>query len=161
MGTCVGPRNHRLFFVFLCYTSAHALLTTCFCLPVFLNDDLEPPYLSPSTIKGLTVVLGVYAGCIFATLFFFGFYHFYLASQNVTTNESLRSKFRGKRNPYDKGFSENIREFLCAPLPPSRVFDDPPPMEVIEKDKEPDEDESDEEDLFDWPKAREGSLKDL
>ena len=124
---------------------------------MLVDNELDPDYLSKGAIRALTGVLAIYAGCIFGTLFLFSIYHLYLASKNVTTNESLRSKFRGKQNPFDRGSSANLREFLCTPLPASRVFEEVQPMEVIEEPKAPGEEDSYEEDILARPPISENN----
>ena len=45
-------------------------------------------------------------------LVFFSLYHFNFARKDLTTNEHLRDKFKGKVNPFNTGLFDNLKKFM-------------------------------------------------
>ena len=71
----------------------------------------------------ISIIVCVFAGIMFITLFLFGCSHLYMASKNITTNESLRKTYKRKPNPYNRGVSENLHVFWSVyPKYPSNLY---------------------------------------
>lgn len=83
-----------------------------------IDKSIEDMYLLSS------IILMAYSVIIMSLMFFFGLYHLWMASKNVTTNETLRGAYARKSNPFDYGFGTNWHMFSDKyPNTPSSVFD--------------------------------------
>ncbi|XP_050734238.1 palmitoyltransferase ZDHHC8-like isoform X5 [Eriocheir sinensis] len=127
VNNCIGRRNYRYFFMFLCSLSIHMISIFAFCLVHVL--DRKDNLTEVKTIIRLTnnpaesmvismVVMGVIALLLIPILGLTGF-HMVLVSRGRTTNEQVTGKFRGGYNPFSRGCCRNCCFILCGPQYPS------------------------------------------
>ena len=120
-GTWIGRRTHVKFILFLISTSIHALVAVILNIYPFILTKKE----DPEDIFMLNSVMWMgFAGSFVIWMFWFAIYHLFLASQNITTNESVRGVYKRDPNPFDYGLSTNMRIFSqIYPNTPSSIFD--------------------------------------
>ncbi len=102
MGTCVGKRNLKYFLSFLFWTAIHAFATAAICSIYFLNvtyeiDQFDFDRAMERNLGMMSAGVGLYAGIIGLTLFCFWIYSMCLWSDNITSNENLRTRWHAKR----------------------------------------------------------------
>ena len=114
VGTCIGKRNHRYFFLFTLMTSVHSIYTLILSILYQTeslygseeDDEWNRDHMIAIALTIYTALITCCVGCLCS-------YHGKLAFQGMTTNEELRGKYggHGSRNPHDKGCSGNCRAF--------------------------------------------------
>ncbi|KAG0729433.1 putative palmitoyltransferase ZDHHC8 [Chionoecetes opilio] len=115
VNNCIGRRNYRYFFMFLCSLSIHMISIFAFCLVHVL--ERKENLTEVRTIISM-VVMGVIALLLIPILGLSGF-HMVLVSRGRTTNEQVTGKFRGGYNPFSRGCCRNCCFILCGPQYPS------------------------------------------
>ncbi|XP_069950201.1 palmitoyltransferase ZDHHC8 isoform X4 [Cherax quadricarinatus] len=115
VNNCIGRRNYRYFFMFLCSLSIHMISIFTFCL-IHVLDRKE--FLTETNTIVSMVVMGVIALLLIPILGLTGF-HMVLVSRGRTTNEQVTGKFRGGYNPFSRGCCRNCCFILCGPQYPS------------------------------------------
>ncbi|KAJ7568087.1 hypothetical protein O6H91_01G018400 [Diphasiastrum complanatum] len=122
VGQCIGQRNYRFFFMFVCST-------TLLCIYVFAMSALYIKILmddTPCTVwramgkSPASVILMAYT---FIAVWFVGgltVFHLYLISTNQTTYENFRYRYDDKVNPYNVGVFNNFLEIFCSKITPSK-----------------------------------------
>ena len=117
MGTCVGKRNLKYFLSFLILTALHAFVTAAICSAYYLQvtidiDVWDYDRAIERNMGMMSAGVGLYAGIIGMTLFFFWLYSMCLWSDNITSNENLRTRWNAKRNKY---FNRNAKRLNSKP----------------------------------------------
>jgi len=151
VGNCIGARNHRYFFFFLCLISSLTLLVTVTCFRVIKetsidfeearenkstdagkNDDStsDEPIILFYTISRLPTVFFMSIFTLLCTwsLTSLTFFHGVIITVAQTTNERVRNVYRdGRRdgvgldNPADQGCAMNWTNTFCTKIPESRL----------------------------------------
>uniref|UniRef100_A0A5B7A7P7 S-acyltransferase n=1 Tax=Davidia involucrata TaxID=16924 RepID=A0A5B7A7P7_DAVIN len=122
VGQCIGLRNYRFFFMFVCSTTLLCIYVFSFCW-VYIKKimDSEETTIWKAMIKTpASIVLIVYT---FISVWFVGgltAFHLYLISMNQTTYENFRYRYDQRGNPYNKGVVQNFKEIFCTSIPPSK-----------------------------------------
>ncbi|GMS88692.1 hypothetical protein PENTCL1PPCAC_10867, partial [Pristionchus entomophagus] len=115
---CVGWRNYRYFFFFLCFLSVHMIYvfstSAVFLLQVWGGGAMDPPFLCAIALMILTFVLSI--PVIGLTIF-----HIVLVVRGRSTNEQVTGKFQSGFNPFTRGWMDNCFFALCHSQTPSFV----------------------------------------
>jgi len=129
VGNCVGKRNYRYFWGFVTGTAVLILYGFGLCCIqitlAMLNTDKSESFLNRLFDCLLTfptiasVVIGVFCFIMFWSVFGLGFYHSYLISVALTTNEEIKEAYEEEDNPFDKGLCKNWAHTLCPPQYPT------------------------------------------
>ena len=103
MGTCIGKRNLKYFIGFLYMTALHAFITASITVVYFTRvtakiDEFDFARSNERMLGLLSIGVGLYAGVIGLTLLCFGTYSLWLLTQNITSNENLRTRWHAKRS---------------------------------------------------------------
>lgn len=124
VGNCVGLRNYKHFALFLASTFVLAFYVFIAVLLGIWNGSTDEGNVvgifdkfANARISSNAVLL--FSACALLPLGNMVFFHGRLIAENSTTNEELTQAFKNVRNPYDRGFFENVRETLMAPTPAS------------------------------------------
>ncbi|XP_048237294.1 palmitoyltransferase ZDHHC5-A-like isoform X1 [Haliotis rufescens] len=121
LNNCIGRRNYRYFFLFLCSLSVHKVSIFSQCLVFMLHhkDELD----APGSICAI-VVMCIIGLLIIPVAGLTGF-HMVLVSRGRTTNEQVSrqvtGKFKGGHNPFSRGCWLNCSYALCGPQWPKLV----------------------------------------
>lgn len=141
IGTCVGERNHKYFFGFLC-------TLTIYTLVIFSSSTLQLVEEAVFQVKNrgmnkrqwtkglegalakypISLFLMLYTGCIFVSLSSLMLYHAHLIGIGQTTNENIKlvyydsNSFEKKHNPYDKGCVKNYFNLCCRASVESHII---------------------------------------
>ncbi|GJP53272.1 hypothetical protein CLOM_g12444 [Closterium sp. NIES-68] len=128
VGQCIGKRNYRFFFLFVCSTTAlciYVFSLSAYLIKVLMDNAYEPGGDTRTVWQALgqAPMAAVLMGYTFLAVWFVGglsAFHLYLMSTNQTTYENFRYRYDKKANPNSRGVLRNVHEALCSPLPPSR-----------------------------------------
>ena len=114
---CRSRRNYRFFFFFV--LGANTVAFTVLCGSVMVCVSIAQAAAgSVSMVIALAPVaifLVIYTAIILMTVGGLLAYHVGLISTNLTTNESIKGVYAGRRNPHDRGVAANWRAFLALP----------------------------------------------
>jgi palmitoyltransferase ZDHHC9/14/18 len=146
VGNCIGERNHRFFFFFLCSISLLTILVTASCGRLFFlqyeetsttttTEETEETESLPLALHRLLVVvekmpvvviLGVFTLSCAWSLTSLLLFHGMIISVAQTTNERVRNVYQygHQRNVDDEGCWKNWSRAICSKLPPSLLPDD-------------------------------------
>ncbi|CAI5469413.1 unnamed protein product [Closterium sp. Yama58-4] len=128
VGQCIGKRNYRFFFLFVCSTTAlciYVFSLSAYLIKVLMDNAYEPGGETRTVWQALgqAPMAAVLMAYTFLAVWFVGglsAFHLYLMSTNQTTYENFRYRYDKKVNPNNRGIVRNVYEALCSPIPPSR-----------------------------------------
>mmetsp|Transcript_14943 Transcript_14943/g.26860 ORF Transcript_14943/g.26860 Transcript_14943/m.26860 type:complete len:294 (-) Transcript_14943:202-1083(-) len=118
VGNVVGIRNHKYFVLFTIHSSAVA--AEVFASSMYLGASSKTSDIKPY-VRAIALALSSYTAVIMLAVGGLMCYHIDLIAQNVSTNERLKGVYAIRRNPYDKGASQNCHDFWCLPIRPSYI----------------------------------------
>ena len=118
MGRCVGKRNYRFFYFFLCLLIISSLFRIGISIVFIVNE-----HNNLRIVAFMAVVLGcdVLFFAIFLGKFFY--LHTLLLVSNYSYYENDQQKLKSAidKNPYDRGCCRNVYLLLCRRIPKTRV----------------------------------------
>ncbi|CAN6464475.1 unnamed protein product [Victoria cruziana] len=122
VGQCIGLRNYRFFFMFVCSTTLLCMYVFVFCWVnitqiIRISDCSIWRAFAKSPVSGILIIY------TFIAVWFVGgltAFHFYLISSNQTTYENFRYRYDGKMNPHNRGLLRNFEEIFLTRVPPSK-----------------------------------------
>jgi len=136
LGNCIGRRNYRFFYWYLCCLTAHMVITfTCSCLYIFNTMRAPMPFPDSNIIVNKWSTAPVIASiviCILVFIFFFFVcglmaFHTFLITNGRSTYEQFSNRYQ-HQTPFDYGIKKNWIKAFCSPIPPSLM----PPEPYIE-----------------------------
>ena len=115
IGTCVGMRNYRYFFLFLCILNLLQFFTIAVCIVhIVLNQELAPKDKTSKickTIMSIYIIIYIFITMIFT--FKLLIFHIKIVCKNKTTKEELKHYFETSfGNPFKRELSYNINNAL-------------------------------------------------
>ncbi|CAG9466492.1 unnamed protein product [Pedinophyceae sp. YPF-701] len=120
VGTCIGARNYRTFFLLIHLAALSAGGVAALCgLQVYLVHDDEG-YSVGGVLKRWpdSVIIGSWCALLTAALGFLCGFHVYLVFKNITTYEFYKGT--GKEDLFGQGCVKNIADACCV-LPPTEL----------------------------------------
>ncbi|KAL4518635.1 hypothetical protein Ndes2437B_g00724 [Nannochloris sp. 'desiccata'] len=120
VGTCVGRRNYRTFFLFVTSTALLCCLIVATCVVQLWHVATKPNENLGSAISRYPASLILILYC-FGMVWFVGglsCFHVWLMGRNVTTYEHFRHRYSNTGNPYSLGMWKNFGQVLCTKVPP-------------------------------------------
>ncbi|CAH1432113.1 unnamed protein product [Lactuca virosa] len=120
VGQCIGGRNYRFFIVFI-------MTSTALCVYVFTFSLIDVIRQHGSLWNSLSkdAISVALVGYSFVCSWFVGglcVFHIFLISTNQTTYENFRYRYEKKKNPYNEGFTKNLKDIFGSRLPPAIDF---------------------------------------
>ena len=114
LGTCVGKRNYRAFFTFLCFVSSMSVFSTVMSI-IHLNTAAGARggignVLASENVISLLLAIYCIAASIFTLILFF--FHVFLICVGKSTNEQLKQTFP-HGNPYSRSGLRNCVDVFC------------------------------------------------
>jgi len=117
VGTCIGRRNYRYFFIFINATCISALYVAVVSLVYLLQEHSSfSDAMADSWHIAIAFVLSSLAAPLVGSL---AGYHMILIYENKTTNEDLNRVYEAAPNPFQMGCTGNIQALFCATQRPS------------------------------------------
>lgn len=120
VGTCVGRRNYRSFYIFI-------VSATTLCVWVLVTSIIQLWHAAENKEDGnWGKAIGRYPASLILAIFVFGMVwfvggltvlHTWLVARNVTTYEHFRHRYDSTGNPYDKGIFGNFLDVLGSKIP--------------------------------------------
>ena len=106
LGTCIGKKNYKQFYLFLLSLFIEILLLFIMCILIMNNNSLNDNKLDlKETLKSYPFTI-VFATLAVPALIFVGVmlaFHTYLIAKNMTTKELMTGKWKTTSgNPYEK-----------------------------------------------------------
>ncbi|XP_041347655.1 palmitoyltransferase ZDHHC5-A-like [Gigantopelta aegis] len=117
LNNCIGKRNYRYFFLFLCTLLVHKLSIFSHCV-LYMLDHKEMIGDVGTTVS---IVLMCIIGLLLIPVAGLSGFHVVLVSRGRTTNEQVTGKFKGGHNPFSRGCKSNCAYALCGPQWPKLV----------------------------------------
>jgi len=120
---CVGKRNYRYFVGFLVTLTSFIAWVFFWSLFLFIRDAVSSSFvasLEDNPVAAIEVVVSFGFGWCLCGL---SWYHCFLISQNITTNEHIKELHHAppQETPQDEGTIVNCYRVLCAAVPPSAI----------------------------------------
>ncbi|KAK1397376.1 S-acyltransferase [Heracleum sosnowskyi] len=116
VGQCIGIRNYRVFILFVTSSTVLCIYVFTFTLLIHVFDQKGSFWRSLSR-DVLSIIIMVYC---FLVIWFVGgltVFHFYLICTNQTTRENFKYRYDKKKNPYNHGILNNLKEVFCTKIP--------------------------------------------
>jgi DHHC palmitoyltransferase len=146
VGTCVGKRNYRTFFLFVTSTALLCCLVVATCVVQLWHFAKKEDHDWGSAIGRYPASLVLILYC-FGMVWFVGglsCFHVWLMGRNVTTYEHFRHRYSNTGNPYSLGMWKNFSQVLCTKVPPrwdplwekQRVEDEAAAMAAVAADQQ-------------------------
>ena len=110
VNNCVGKNNHCKFLKFIILAALHSTFIAVYCILYMVKQFDSPETLFDNPAHIICIVIFVIAVMISLTMIFFVIQHLIMISNNITTSESIRKKY--KRDAFDKGCTANWKEMI-------------------------------------------------
>ncbi|WOG98174.1 hypothetical protein DCAR_0417515 [Daucus carota subsp. sativus] len=119
VGQCIGIRNYPYYILFITSSTVLCIYVFTFTLIHVLQEKGSFWMVLARDI--LSVIILVY--CFLSVWFVGGLsvFHLYLMCTNQTTYENFRSRYDNKKNPYNRGILNNLKELFSTKIPPPLV----------------------------------------
>uniref|UniRef100_A0A061RL35 S-acyltransferase n=1 Tax=Tetraselmis sp. GSL018 TaxID=582737 RepID=A0A061RL35_9CHLO len=117
VGTCIGKRNYRHFFLFISLSSSLCVVSFASSVTVIVKEHCDGATFWDSLGQNApAAIIAVYCFVMFWFVGGLTAFHTYLLGTNQTTYEHFRANYNEDRvNPYDVGVAGNCRQALGAP----------------------------------------------
>ena len=143
LGTCIGIRNYKFFYLLIFCLMIEDIYQIAFCLYFLLYNIKNIKNDKKTTLK---IIISISIIILYDILFLFFFLgklfiiHTYLCITNLTFYEYIKKKFKlvPGFNPYNKNFFNNFTHIFCKKSRKTRIFDKLDINLYIEKEKEKD-----------------------
>lgn len=151
VGTCVGRRNYRYFFVFVSFTTLLSSFLTIESVIFLIEKGAEASstfwwdeIVDSVSANLLVFFLAIYGFFVFMSVAGLALYHLNLVRKAETTNEQIRGRFREYPNPYNLSFCTNFYNAILSKRPPSLLHlrEELTPAEMEFEQKRSNEDEA-------------------
>ncbi|XP_035830396.1 probable protein S-acyltransferase 7 isoform X2 [Helianthus annuus] len=122
VGQCIGRRNYRSFFLFVTSTALLCFYVFAICwVNIIMTMQENGSSILEAIVK--SPVCGILITYTFTVQWFVGglsAFHLYLVITNQTTYENFRTRYERRRNPFNKGCAQNLKEALFSKTPRSQ-----------------------------------------
>ncbi|KAI3694114.1 hypothetical protein L1987_77075 [Smallanthus sonchifolius] len=124
VGQCIGKRNYRSFFMFVSSTALLCFYVFTMCwVNIIMTMQENGSSLWEAMMK--SPVSGILISYTFTVQWFVGglsAFHLYLVITNQTTYENFRNRYEKRKNPFNHGCAQNVKEALFSKKPRSNDF---------------------------------------
>ena len=111
LSNCIGEKNHRLFIISIVILFIHT--TMIMSEEIYLTTlDFNKNFNLFEKISLLSILVISSITFVFLTCLLFN--QLFFISKNITTSEYKRNKYGSGVFPFDKGVSQNFKQFFCS-----------------------------------------------